>query len=118
MLSISDGVEETIRSPAVASWLENVALRELVLHERHAACVDARGDVYQWGDGFEGRPGSSSGQPVRTLRGKVRIQRNPVGAVVSDAAMSAEHRPSPAHTDTRICAVRVWAHICALIFVR
>lgn len=72
MLSISEDVEESIRSPAVANWLENVALRALVLHERHAACVDARGDVYQWGDGFERRSGTSSGKPVRTLRGKVR----------------------------------------------
>lgn len=70
MLSISEDVEESIRSPAVANWLENVALRALVLHERHAACVDARGDVYQWGDGFERRSGTSSGKPVRTLEEK------------------------------------------------
>ncbi|KAI6036529.1 regulator of chromosome condensation 1/beta-lactamase-inhibitor protein II, partial [Pisolithus microcarpus] len=38
--------------PQTSAWLENVALRDLALHERHAACVDARGDVYQWGDGF------------------------------------------------------------------
>ncbi|KAI0736633.1 RCC1/BLIP-II [Fomitopsis betulina] len=79
VLSISEDVEESIRSPAVANWLENVALRALVLHERHAACVDARGDVYQWGDGFERRSGTSSGKPVRTLRGKniVRLQLTP-----------------------------------------
>ena len=60
---------DLIRSPAVAKWLENVALRDLVLHETHAACVDVRGDVYQWGNGFfEGK----SLQPVLTLRGKVR----------------------------------------------
>lgn len=63
---------ESIRTPAVADWLQNVALRDLVLHERHAACIDANGDVYQWGDGyFEPGAASSSGKPVLTLRGKV-----------------------------------------------
>ncbi|KAH9842348.1 RCC1/BLIP-II [Rhodofomes roseus] len=78
-LSIDAESPDSIRAPAVAAWLENVALRELALHERHAACVDARGDVYQWGSGFEDRPGSSSGQPTRTLRGKniVRLQLTP-----------------------------------------
>ncbi|KAH9930969.1 regulator of chromosome condensation 1/beta-lactamase-inhibitor protein II [Fomitopsis serialis] len=76
VLSIDESGAESIRTPAIAAWLENVALRELGLHERHAACVDARGDVYQWGDGFEGKSGSSSGQPTRTLRGKniIRLQ--------------------------------------------
>ncbi|TFY62418.1 hypothetical protein EVJ58_g3879 [Rhodofomes roseus] len=78
-LSIDAESPDSIRAPAIAAWLENVALRELALHERHAACVDARGDVYQWGSGFEDRPGSSSGQPTRTLRGKniVRLQLTP-----------------------------------------
>lgn len=116
VLSISEDIEESIRSPAVANWLENVALRELALHERHAACVDARGDVYQWGDGFAGRPGSSSGKPIRTLRGKVRKQHSP-SAAVPDVAMGVEHCSSPAHTDTHICIVGVWTYICALVFV-
>ncbi|KZT74173.1 RCC1/BLIP-II protein [Daedalea quercina L-15889] len=79
VLSVGENAEDSFRTPAVANWLENVALRELGVHERHAACVDARGDVYQWGDGFEGKPGSSSGRPVRTLRGKniIRLQLTP-----------------------------------------
>ena len=44
-----------------------MALRDLVLHEKHAACVDARGDVYQWGKGFS----EKARQPILTLRGKV-----------------------------------------------
>lgn len=70
-------VSESVKTPAVAAWLEDVALRDLVLNENHAACIDAKGDVYQWGDGFfgtrdsSGRP-SSSGKPALTLRGKVR----------------------------------------------
>ncbi|KAF8626336.1 hypothetical protein AX15_004995 [Amanita polypyramis BW_CC] len=31
-------------------WLDNVALRDLAFHKNYAACVDARGDVYQWGE--------------------------------------------------------------------
>ncbi|OCH95595.1 RCC1/BLIP-II protein [Obba rivulosa] len=71
---------DSVRIPAVAEWLDNVALRDISLHEKHAACVDARGDVYQWGDGFFGdNAGSSSGKPALTLRGKdiVRIQVTP-----------------------------------------
>ncbi|OBZ75617.1 Protein FMP25, mitochondrial [Grifola frondosa] len=54
LLSVDGELPESIRTPATAEWLENVALRDLALHEKHAACVDARGDVYQWGDGFFG----------------------------------------------------------------
>jgi alpha-tubulin suppressor-like RCC1 family protein len=66
---------ERVQYPVNASWLKDVALRDLALHERHAACVDARGDVYQWGDGFFGsRPKSQSEAqgPTLTLRGQVR----------------------------------------------
>lgn len=63
-----------IRTPRVASFLRDVALRDLAVHAAHAACVDGRGDVYQWGDGFFAQ-GSASGdrKPVLTLRGKVRV---------------------------------------------
>ncbi|KAI0303365.1 RCC1/BLIP-II [Multifurca ochricompacta] len=65
------------RMPAVASFLQSVALRDLVVHATHAACVDGRGDVYQWGDGFFGQSSASENRkPVLTLRGKdiVRVQ--------------------------------------------
>ncbi|OAX36598.1 RCC1 BLIP-II protein [Rhizopogon vinicolor AM-OR11-026] len=68
---------ERVQYPVNASWLKDVALRDLALHERHAACVDARGDVYQWGDGFFGsRPKSESEaqRPKLTLRGQNIIQ--------------------------------------------
>lgn len=59
--------------PVNTNWLKDVALRDLALHERHAACVDARGDIYQWGDGFFGsRPRSEAQEPKLTLCGKVR----------------------------------------------
>ncbi|KAG8895115.1 hypothetical protein FRB99_000759 [Tulasnella sp. 403] len=48
-----------------------VALRDLAFHEKHAACVDAAGNVYQWGDGFfgKGHP-EDKRQPIPTLKGK------------------------------------------------
>ena len=71
-----DSSIDSIRTPVAASFLENAALRDLALHSSHAACVDARGDVYQWGDGFFGPSASASGTkdrgPTLTLKGKVK----------------------------------------------
>jgi alpha-tubulin suppressor-like RCC1 family protein len=62
-----------IRTPAVALFLQDVALRDLAVHASHAVCVDGRGDVYQWGDGFfEEKSASDDRRPVLTLQGKVR----------------------------------------------
>ena len=66
----------TVQRPTNVKWLENVALRDLVLHEHHAACVDSRGDVYQWGDGFFGSgsaPDAEARKPKATLVGKVGV---------------------------------------------
>lgn len=58
--------------PTPSERFKNVALRDIALHEKHAACVDAMGDVYQWGDGFlGGEPGRSHTLPQLTLKGKV-----------------------------------------------
>ncbi|KAI9508842.1 RCC1/BLIP-II [Russula earlei] len=75
-----------IRTPAVASFLQDVALRDLAVHATHAACVDGRGDVYQWGDGFLGQhPASGNRKPALTLRGKnvvsVRVTESRVFAL-------------------------------------
>jgi hypothetical protein len=67
---VFESSEESLKSPSPLPWLDGVALRDLVLHETHAACVDARGDVYQWGNVFA--QGSVPTKPIRTLRGKVR----------------------------------------------
>lgn len=64
-----DGFEGSLKSPTPLPWLNGVALRDLVLHEIHAACVDARGDVYQWGS--VSTQGNTPTKPIRTLRGKV-----------------------------------------------
>ncbi|KAI5123298.1 hypothetical protein M0805_009319 [Coniferiporia weirii] len=52
----------SFRVPSDVPWLKDVALRDLVLHEQHGACVDARGDIYQWN--------GKSGGPVLSLAGK------------------------------------------------
>ncbi|KAG0705053.1 regulator of chromosome condensation 1/beta-lactamase-inhibitor protein II [Suillus ampliporus] len=70
---------QRVQYPVNASWLKDVALRDLALHERHAACVDARGDVYQWGNGFFDLSSTSKSEPhgpKLTLRGKniIRLQ--------------------------------------------
>jgi len=54
------GVEQ-VQYPINVNWLKDIALRDLALHERHAACVDAKGDMYQWDDRFFGlKPKSES----------------------------------------------------------
>ncbi|KAF6764701.1 regulator of chromosome condensation 1/beta-lactamase-inhibitor protein II [Ephemerocybe angulata] len=76
LLSPNAKSNDTVRTPAVASWLDGVALRDLQLHENYAACIDANGDVYQWGEGFYGDllPQSADRGPRRTLTGKNIIQ--------------------------------------------
>jgi hypothetical protein len=61
---------DTVRTPSSAEWLRGVALRDLTMYETYAACVDAKGDVYQWGEGFAAL--SPTAGPTVTLRGKVR----------------------------------------------
>ncbi|QRV86213.1 RCC1/BLIP-II protein [Ceratobasidium sp. AG-Ba] len=64
-------LKDNIRLPQdVPAWTD-VALRDLALHEKHAACVDAAGDVYQWGTGYYGELAEAQvGEPQRTLTGK------------------------------------------------
>lgn len=62
---------DVLRTPSVLQWMNNVAFRDLQLHEKHAACVDARGNVYQWGDGFFGATVPQVQKPRLTLQGKV-----------------------------------------------
>ncbi|KAH6896476.1 regulator of chromosome condensation 1/beta-lactamase-inhibitor protein II [Coprinopsis sp. MPI-PUGE-AT-0042] len=76
ILSHASPTDESIRSPSVARWLDGIALRDLQLHERHAACVDAKGDVYQWGEGYLGdlQWEGDSHSPKLTLKGKNIVQ--------------------------------------------
>ncbi|KAJ4488156.1 RCC1/BLIP-II [Lentinula aciculospora] len=97
----NDAKSESIRSPTTAKWLDNVALRELALHKDYAACVDARGDVYQWGQGVE---------PSLTLKGQNIVQlqltdakiyalsiSGKIYALEADPARQSSERVSMAH---------------------
>lgn len=68
---------EFFQTPSTVTWLKDVALRDLALHEKHGACVDARGDLYQWGSAYRGERIESKG-PVLSLKGKVCIIHNSV----------------------------------------
>ncbi|KZO95773.1 RCC1/BLIP-II protein [Calocera viscosa TUFC12733] len=68
--SSSAATGNTIRSPQPLPHLSGVALRDLALHEKHGACVDAAGNVYQWGDGFFEATVEGARQPKLTLKGK------------------------------------------------
>ncbi|KAH8107169.1 RCC1/BLIP-II [Cristinia sonorae] len=78
VLTPDSAQNESIRGPTNVEWLQSVALRDLVLHNEHAACIDSKGDVYQWGDGFFGDVKSST-KPLLTLREKniVALQATP-----------------------------------------
>ncbi|KAJ1310324.1 hypothetical protein OPQ81_007063 [Rhizoctonia solani] len=64
-----ESIKDVIRTPEDASPWTDVVLRDLAFHEKHAACVDAAGDVYQWGAAYYGE-GNTGGGPQRTLSGK------------------------------------------------
>ena len=59
---------DTIQTPQSVPWLRDVALRDLALHEKHGACVDVKGNVYQWCSGIT----IPNSKPTLSLRGKVR----------------------------------------------
>ncbi|KAH7107370.1 RCC1/BLIP-II [Auriculariales sp. MPI-PUGE-AT-0066] len=63
---------EVFRSPAARLDMILPALRDLVLHQGHGALVDARGDVYQWGDAHFGEQHSAmdNREPMLSLQGK------------------------------------------------
>ncbi|KIO32474.1 hypothetical protein M407DRAFT_213529 [Tulasnella calospora MUT 4182] len=68
-ISPSDSYDSKLPTPLSKLSGVGTALRDLAFHEKHAACVDASGNVYQWGDGFYGDASSTDG-PVLTLKGK------------------------------------------------
>lgn len=72
LLPNAPGVE-SVRVPTTAEWLNGVALRDLKIHQDHAACVDAKGNVYQFGQGYFGSTENIS--PKATLTGKVSYSR-------------------------------------------
>ncbi|KAF8582077.1 RCC1/BLIP-II [Ramaria rubella] len=60
---------DCIKFPTYIPDLLSSPLRDLTIGNNHAACVDASGDVYQWGDGFFGSEPAESRRPRLTLQG-------------------------------------------------
>ena len=66
MTLIPDPLISTVKKPTPLAHLGSTPLRDLVIAEKYGACVDARGDCWMWGAGYD-----PSGQLGRSLRGKV-----------------------------------------------
>lgn len=66
-LDLASSEPTSLRTPTEAAFLSGRAFRDVALHEKHAAFVDARGDLYQWGSAL-----GDGLNPICTLKGKVR----------------------------------------------
>ena len=55
-----------VRKPSALAQLGATPLRDLVLAEKYGAAVDAKGDLWMWGAGYD-----ESGKIGRSLKGKV-----------------------------------------------
>lgn len=62
-----DPSNSVVKKPSPLEQLGSTPLRDLVLAEKYGACVDARGDIWMWGAGYD-----PSGEIGRSLKGKVR----------------------------------------------
>ncbi|KAL8290644.1 hypothetical protein RQP46_002902 [Phenoliferia psychrophenolica] len=81
---------ELVKKPKVVSLFEGAVLRDLVLHEKYGLAVNAKGDVLQWGLGFDPTSSSSSSSdlaPQLTLR-----NRDVISVVASEAKVYALNR--------------------------
>ena len=102
---------ETIRTPSIAKWLDGVALQDLAIHQHHAACVDGRGDVYQWGSGFSGSDPGTQLKPTLTLRNKVSDFVGPFPSNLPTAKV--EHHTAETDRRTIIRTFGIWKGIRA-----
>lgn len=71
LISPEAPASQVVRAPSALD-LKLPPLRDLALHASYGALVDARGDVYQWGDAHFGSRSVDNREPMPTLRGKVR----------------------------------------------
>lgn len=55
-----------VKRPIALNHFGSTPLRHLVLAEKYGACVDAKGDCWMWGVGYD-----ESGEVGRSLKGKV-----------------------------------------------
>lgn len=63
----ADPATGVLKRPTPLTQLGSTPLRDLVIAEKYGACVDARGDCWMWGTGYD-----ASGEIGRSLKGKVR----------------------------------------------
>jgi alpha-tubulin suppressor-like RCC1 family protein len=81
------GKEEAVRYPRKVSCWNHIEIRDIAFSDKHAAAIDANGDVYQWGESFWQRSGIFGVfNPVCTLKGRncVAVRANPGGVYVID----------------------------------
>jgi hypothetical protein len=82
-----------VKRPAPLAQLGATPLRDLVLAEKYGACVDAKGDLWFWGAGYD-----PSGRIGRSLKGKVSLCPKPRNANAADRRghCNAHSRPGQA----------------------
>ena len=61
-----DSTLASVKKPRAMEWMGGTPLRDVALGEKYGAAVDARGDCWMWGKGYD-----MSGKVGRSLRGKV-----------------------------------------------
>lgn len=61
-----DRTVKVFKRPTPMAQLGATPVRDLAIHEKYGACIDASGDLWMWGVGYD-----PSGQVGRSLRGKV-----------------------------------------------
>ncbi|KDN44082.1 RCC1/BLIP-II [Tilletiaria anomala UBC 951] len=85
-----------VRSPRSIPYFDGMALRHVLLEEKHAAAIDADGDLLQWGLGFfdaasrTSKSSDSSGDieevPLGRRRGRIRANElTPLGCEAAQA---------------------------------
>lgn len=57
-----------VKRPIPLGFIGATPLRDLAVAEKYGACIDARGDCWMWGLGYD-----PSGEVGRALKGKVRF---------------------------------------------
>lgn len=67
MTLVADATLGQVKRPTPLGFIGATPLRDLVLAEKYGACIDARGDCWMWGIGYD-----PSGEVGRALKGKVR----------------------------------------------
>ncbi|EIW68906.1 hypothetical protein TREMEDRAFT_31511 [Tremella mesenterica DSM 1558] len=88
MTLVPDSAVTILKKPSPLPHLGATPLRDLIIAEKYGACVDARGDCWMWGVGYD-----PSGQLGRSLQGKLYcLSTNGNLYVVSSSRSFQAHR--------------------------